>query len=59
MGCSFELFLAVDALRREKFEGLPLKEITAALQRNGIEVTFSSQPVLLIAGREYQRWSSI
>ena len=36
MGCSYELFLAMASLQRRKFPGLSLKEITDALEANGI-----------------------
>ena len=36
MGCSYELFLALASLQRRKFHGLCLKEVTAALEANGI-----------------------
>ena len=40
MGCSYELFLAVASLQRRSFSGIRLKEITAALDANGLsEVT--------------------
>ena len=36
MGCSYELFLAVSSLQRRSFPGIHLKEITAALDANGL-----------------------
>ena len=36
MGCSYELFLAVASLQRRSFPGIHWKEVTAALEANGL-----------------------